>query len=282
MFEFAPDGYLVTDTAGLIREANRAVDELFEVRAGSLINQSITDFVDEDERAGFEAALAQLSRDGYIREWHVKMCSLKGKRFDADIRVAPTLYVTPTQVMPGDASNPGELRWLVRDVTERSLAEERIRTSERQLAEAQQIAHVGSWHWDIVNNVLTWSDELYRIYGITRGGRTLSYEDFLKRVHPDDRERVNEAVRSAYRDRKPFTFDHRLVRPDGAVRVLQARGEVVTDDKGNPILMMGAGQDITETREVEQQIRQLNEQLEQRVAERTAQLPRAWPSPPHG
>ncbi|MCL5999313.1 MAG: PAS domain-containing protein [Chloroflexi bacterium] len=263
LFEFAPDGYLVTDLLGNIREANRAAAALFDIPVAEMIGLPVAHFVEEAGRAVFSEVLAESARQGFVRQWQVKMCTRARGSFVADIHVAHA---------HNSAGTPSALRWLVRDVTEHSRAAEKIKMREQQLAEAQQIAHVGSWHWDIANNVITWSDELYRIYGVTPSERALTFADYIKLVHPDDRERVDQIVTGAYLNPGAFTFDHRIVRPDGSIRILHARGEVISDAQGNPLHMLGTGQDVTESRAAEERIRQLNEQLEDRVAERTAQL----------
>lgn len=157
-------------------------------------------------------------------------------------------------------------------VIERTHAQKQVRERERQLAEAQRLAHLGSWEWDITTNALIWSDELYRIYGLDPQDAVASYEAFLDKVHPDDQEFVKQQIKQAYYDHQPFEYEHRLVRPDGSVRTLQARGNVVLNRDGQPIKMHGTGQDITERKEAEEQIRALNKELEQRVVERTFQL----------
>ena len=123
-----------------------------------------------------------------------------------------------------------------------------LEKSERLLREAQQLARLGSWEWDVASDTVVWSEELYRIYGVTPGTFTATYEGFLERLHPDDRERVREIVGRAYRTGEPFEYEHRVVSPDGVVRLLHSRGRVETDDAGRVVRMMGTGQDVTELR----------------------------------
>jgi PAS domain S-box-containing protein len=150
---------------------------------------------------------------------------------------------------------------LEEQMIERRQAEERIRLSEKRLQEAQHLASIGSWHWELATNRLTWSDELYRIYGLDPAEFQLSYENFVERVHPDDRERVQASIVQAGADRQPFTFDHRIVRPDGSVRTLNARGEVLLDPDGQVVAMTGTGQDVSERKAIEEELRRLSAHL---------------------
>jgi PAS domain S-box-containing protein len=128
---------------------------------------------------------------------------------------------------------------------------ERVRALEG-LAEAQRLAHLGSWEWDIARNRVTWSEELYRLYGIDPGSSRLTYETYVERVHPDDRAVVRETVDRAYAEGAPFEMEHRVLRPDGGVRWLHGRGRVITDESGAPVRMLGTSQDITERKHIEE------------------------------
>jgi PAS domain S-box-containing protein len=124
---------------------------------------------------------------------------------------------------------------------------ERLAETEARLLEAQRVAHVGSWQWDIASNRVTWSDEMYRIYGLAPREFGQTYEDFLERVHPEDRELTQKTVFGAYRSGQPFTYDHRIVRADGSVRMLHTQGAVVSDPQGRSLRLVGSCWDITDT-----------------------------------
>jgi PAS domain S-box-containing protein len=140
---------------------------------------------------------------------------------------------------------------LLGDLAERQRVEERIKRSEGQLVEAQAIAHIGSWDWDIPSDNIAWTDELYRIFGLDRDSFHASYQGFLDRLHPEDRARVDLIIQNAYQNHQPFEFEHRIVRPSGEVRSLYARGRVMVDGGGQAIRMSGTGQDITDRKEIE-------------------------------
>jgi PAS domain S-box-containing protein len=160
---------------------------------------------------------------------------------------------------------------VTRDLTERRAADERLRRHEHQLAEAQAIAHLGSWDWDIRSDTVTWSDELYRIHGLEPGATTLTFETFFEQIHPDDRTLVRTAIDTALRDRAPFSLRHRIRLADGSVRILNARGQVDTGADGTPVRLFGTAQDITEQRRAEDRARELiREQAARAEAEAVA------------
>jgi PAS domain S-box-containing protein len=140
-------------------------------------------------------------------------------------------------------------------VVERERAKRTVEDREKQLEEAQSISHIGSWEWDVPSNRVVWSKELFRIYGLDHGSFKASFEGFLERVHPEDRAHAKQVVEQALVDRKPFTFDHRVIRPDGSIRTVHARGEVLTDEDGRSARMVGTGQDVTEQRLAEAALR---------------------------
>lgn len=123
---------------------------------------------------------------------------------------------------------------------------------EEELARAQAITHLGNFSWNMATNKVVWSDELYRIYGLQKGQFKGTLEDFLSHLHPDDREKTKQAIEESMREKKPFEFYERIIRPDGIVRILYTQGNVTVNDKGNVIGMFGACHDVTEAKELDQ------------------------------
>jgi len=149
-----------------------------------------------------------------------------------------------------------------RDVTERKLAEDAARKKDQSLAEAQRIAHLGNWHWNIETNELAWSDEVYRIFGLLPQEFGATYDAFLESVHPEDREAVKEAVNRSLADPSvPYSIEHRVIRPDGSERIVHEQGEVTFDDGGRAIRMIGTVLDITERKEAEMLLQRSQEEL---------------------
>jgi PAS domain S-box-containing protein len=129
----------------------------------------------------------------------------------------------------------------------------RLRSRIALLDLTQEVGQIGTWEWSVRNNTLTWSDELYRIFGVPRSvGPT--FERYVAAVHPDDRERVTRVIQQATSDKQAFHFDHRIVTPDGNVRSLDCRGRVVLGADGEVQEMVGSSQDVTERRKMEAQL----------------------------
>jgi len=154
-------------------------------------------------------------------------------------------------------------------VTELKRSEARLRRSEELMVDTQGIAHLGTWEWDVSEPNATWSSELYRIFGLTPETYTASYENYLKMVHPDDRQRVMDATNRVFHEHVPYSHDERIFRPDGSTRYLHTWAHPVLDDGGRLIRLVGVCQDVTDQKLAQEEVRKLNADLERRVAERT-------------
>ncbi|MCE1227404.1 MAG: PAS domain-containing protein [Geobacteraceae bacterium] len=158
------------------------------------------------------------------------------------------------------------------DISERKKAEETLRESEERLQLATQAAGIGIWDWDVVRNRLLWDESMYRLYGIRREDFNGAYEAWFRCIHPNDAALTDHAIQAALSGEKEYGPEFRIVRPDGAVRLIQAAAKTFRDQDGKPLRMIGINLDITEQKQAEESIRLLNEELEQRVQERTAEL----------
>lgn len=149
-----------------------------------------------------------------------------------------------------------------RDVTKRKLIEKVLEKKDRMLQEAQSIARLGSWNWNIITNELVWSDEVYRIFGFLPQEFGATYEVFLEKVHPDDREEVKAAVDQALNDPGfEYNIAHRIVVQNGSERIVRERGNVTFGENGKPTSMVGTVQDITDIRIMENETRKLRSEI---------------------
>jgi CHASE1-domain containing sensor protein/nitrogen-specific signal transduction histidine kinase len=141
-----------------------------------------------------------------------------------------------------------------------------IRDSQESLANAQRIAHIGNWDWDIGANEIRWSDEVYRIFGQDRDQFTGAFDAFLDIVHGDDRDLVKRTLTNAVMEKSECVVEHRVALPDGLEKFVREKGEIECDDEGRVVRMRGTVQDFTELRAAE------NRLLEAKKMEAVGQL----------
>jgi signal transduction histidine kinase len=156
---------------------------------------------------------------------------------------------------------------LEREVSDHREAERQLREKDLLLSEAQQISHLGSWDWELGENRVVYSDEMYRIHGLLRGTMQTTYDDLVRCAHPDDRAALAEVLERGRRSRERFALEYRVLRPDGEMRHVHVQGKVVLDDQGRPERLVGAVQDVTERWRADLEIRKLNQELQLRMAE---------------
>jgi len=149
---------------------------------------------------------------------------------------------------------------IARDITDRKRSETTLRAREKQLAESQRIAHIGSWEHNLTLGQVFWSDELFRLLGLDPKTDTAGFQMFSNMVHPDDRLKLKKAIVGTVQLGKPFSIEYRLVCRDGSVRIIHARAELIQEDTGTQSILSGTAQDITERKIAEEKIRE-NEQF---------------------
>src|SRR4030095_12217248 len=150
---------------------------------------------------------------------------------------------------------------LVDDIVLRKQIENDLIESRNSLLEAQSIAKLGSWEWDVKKNIVKWSDELLSIYQITPEEFNPTYEGFLSWLHPDDVEKVKKNVENAYNSKSSFDFYERIVTPDGSIKILRCQGGVRADENDNVTKLVGTCLDVTLVKQAEELIRENEERL---------------------
>jgi PAS domain S-box-containing protein len=158
------------------------------------------------------------------------------------------------------------------DITDRKVAETAIRESQRQLQEAQRLAHVGNWELDAATGTVTWSEELFRIFGLEPAATAPTREQQIAQIHPEDLELWYTEVQRGVDFGIPFDFDFRIYRPDRSLRYLNSVGKAETDTNDRVIKLFGTAIDITDSKVAEAALRDAAAELEDRVRDRTAEL----------
>lgn len=220
------DAYTVLDGAARFVYVNRRAAEILGRTADELLGKEIWSTF-----PGGGGAL----RDPYDR-------AVREQRpVTVQMRYAPWDRWFEGRIYP----SPDGAAMVFTEITDRKRAEDEVERSRRRLVEAQRVAHIGSWEWDLSRDEVVWSDELYRIYGVPLGAPLGGYQGFLARVHPDDLQSTQKTIGAAIESGTPFVYDHRIVRADGAVRMLHTRGEAIKVD-GKLERLVGACWDVTE------------------------------------
>jgi two-component system, cell cycle sensor histidine kinase and response regulator CckA len=186
----------------------------------------------------------QIERGNYMAKVTVRSHDELGRLGQAFNAMAERIHATYAALEQRIAERTHEL-------AERRRAEAALRQSEASLREAQRIAHLGNWEWDIPVNQLRWSEEARSIFGLVFQPSGATVDAFLERVHPADRERVEQALRESLATGKPCNLEHRVVHPDGEERIVRQQTEVLRDGSGRAIRMVGTVQDLTEQKRIE-------------------------------
>jgi PAS domain S-box-containing protein len=147
-----------------------------------------------------------------------------------------------------------KMKGTVMDVSERHHMIQRLQRSEELYKQAQALSHMGNWTWDIRTNQVTWTDELYRIFGMNPQSEQIDLEKFFSFIHSEDREKRMIELENALQSRKPHEYNFRIVLRDGKIKILHGQAEVLLDTNGKPFKMFGACQDVTQQKLVEKEL----------------------------
>lgn len=233
---------------GRISYVNPAFVRLWRLAApADAIGRRPAEFIDNPE-----AAFAVMERLQRQPDWRGELRARRADGTSLEVRLS-------AHAVRDDAGRRLCLMGVITDISEQLRAQRALEESARLLRQTQAMAQLGSWEWDIDSGTLVWSDELIRIYGFDAGGDDGGFERFAAAVHPQDRAAVLAMIRRAIDEGSPYETEFRIVRPDGAVRVLAARGEVRRAADGRPLQMFGMGQDITARAELSARLNKIGQ-----------------------
>jgi len=251
VIETAGDAILGMDEAGNITLWNQAAGEMFGYNEDEAMGQNLHDLiVPERYRKDATIGMARFQQRGNGKNINktIEQNALRrdGNEFPIELSISSMKTDRGWQALG-----------IVRDITERKQAEEALHVSADKLAEAQRIGRMGNWEFDVTQDIGQFSDETYRIFGVTDDYRG-SFKSFLHLVHPDDRRLVNQANKKAIESGSFAGIQYRIIRPNGKERIVQANGESILDTSGKPLKIFGSIQDITEHKQAEKALANLH------------------------
>jgi PAS domain S-box-containing protein len=228
---------VMTDLEGNVISWNEGAKKIKGYSEEEIIGKNIAVFfTDEDKARKKPERNMQIAKEkGHFQEegWR--------KRKDGSVFWADVLL---TAIYDKNGKMQGYAK-IIRDITERKKAEIELRRNQQQLAMAQKLAHLGSWEWNLADNSLIWSEEMYNIYGLSQEEQDLVHK-VNKMTHPEDIEKLKAVVAESKSSRKNFEFYYRIIRADGAVRTLHSRGNVILNENGEVEKIIGTDQDVTD------------------------------------
>jgi diguanylate cyclase (GGDEF)-like protein/PAS domain S-box-containing protein len=256
LVETSPDGVIIHNLGKIIYANPAAARLIGSEEVPAMITRSVQDFVHSDYHAAVaERARLMASEGATLPPIEIKLRRDDGSLLDVEVNGA-AIY------MP---DGKPAIQTSIRDITSRKLADQVVAEHARRLAQSQSLAHLGSWEWQVAENIVTWSDELYRIFGLQPQEFGATYEAYLDRIHPEDRTVVVAIIEDALTNHEPFNYEYRIIRPGGEIAIVQTQGEVVVDTGGKPERMAGACQDISERKRAEQEMAEISHALESAV-----------------
>ena len=251
------DGILVVDAQSqAVVMGNRVICDMLGYELEEFMRLGIADIIPAAALPEVQRQFERQAKGEIFVAPELPVQRKDGSIFFADISGGPPMLLAGRSVMVG----------VVHDITERKQVEDELRRQEHLLSESQRLGHVGSWFYDITGP-MAWSDEFYRIFGISPGTVTPNVESLLSLIYPDDRKSMQNWIAGCVAGEKPDALDFRINWPDGTIHYIRGWGEVVLDSENRPIYLAGIGQDITERKRAEEEIQQYLTELEKKNKE---------------
>jgi PAS domain S-box-containing protein len=231
---------------GTITSWNKAAERIFGYSAAEAVGESIFRLIPDELHGAERELLEQLQRGEAVEVSETERVRKDGQR------IWISVSVSPIRDSSGRITGVASIK---RDITARRRAESELREHQEQLELAHRAAHMARWRWDIATDVFRCDDELRRLYGMGPEEQVNGHHDLLRRVHPEDRERVSQSLRAAKTGNGRLDYEFRILLPDGGVRWLADLGRVTMDPAGRPLYLIGVCLDVTERRTMEERLR---------------------------
>ena len=250
-----PNAVIIIDESGTIQKINASAEKMFGHKGRDIYGQNVQILMPESYRPLHDQAI-----NNYIKSNNPHVIGT-GREAEAVRRDGSSF---PILLSIGEFVSKKQRYFIgiIDDLTKNNQLLKDLSLSRERSALAQKFAQIGMWDWTINSGDLYWSERIAPLFGHEQGALKTSYENFVNAIHPEDRERVTEAVNACVEKGEKYDIEHRVVWPDGTVRWLMERGDVIRDIDGKPVRMLGVVQDITDRKELEQGIIKAKEEAE--------------------
>ncbi|UKN02864.1 sigma 54-interacting transcriptional regulator [Paracrocinitomix mangrovi] len=242
------DAQIISDDHGKILSWNRGAKEIFGYSISNIVGESITTLMPKSFQKVHIDALKDFRKTGRLLNagsiYEMEGLTKSGKVFPVEISLNTF-----------ESEGVNYVCALVRDISKRKALERKNKQNAVLLEHVQQISQLGVWCWNVIENKVQWSDLLYEIYGISKDNFKSSFEGYLERVHPEDREIAQNNIKRALDTKSQINFEERIIRPNGEIRYLRSWAGVQTNKKGEVVEMIGACLDITGRKLAENQLK---------------------------
>ncbi len=242
-----PNAVIIINEQGIIQEVNASAEKMFGHTAATVCGHNVRILMPQAYQPMHERAIDRYLATG---EPHVIGTGREAEAIRQDGSVFP-IHLSIGELM---VDNQRFFIGIIDDLTESNQLIKKLSVSRERSSLAQKFAQIGMWDWTIASGDLYWSERIAPLFGYQSGALETSYENFVNAIHPDDRERVTTAVNTCVESGTKYDIEHRVVWPDGTVRWLLERGDVIRDSDSQPVRMLGVVQDISNRKELEQDI----------------------------
>ena len=236
------DAVISLSLDGVIQSWNPAAEKIFGYTSKEVIGNSIVLMIPTDNIKDELDILIRIEQGKHIDQFETVLSRKNGSLIDVSATISPVLNSEGKVV---------GVSTIARDITKRKRAEDELKKKEHLLSESQRIGHIGSWHYELGTQQLTWTDEIYRIYGVSPDTFSLNSESFISLIHPEDQPLMLTWLQECSAGENPGELEFRIILPDGSVNYISGHGELNYDDKHKPISLTGTAQNITVRKQME-------------------------------
>ncbi len=229
---------------GNITSWNKSAEKLFGYTAKEALGEKITLIIPPERRKEEEDIINKLKKGKRIHHFHTVRITKHKQLIDVSLSISP--------IKGKNGAIIGASK-IARDITNQKKSEELIRQNEERLKIALDAGKIGVWDWEIDNNTLTWTDNVYTIHDVSKKDFIVTFDNFKQLIHPDDRARVLQEIEKSLQNKTQFYIEFRIVPPSGTVRWVETQAVVTYDKNGKPTRMLGATTDITQHKQLEQE-----------------------------